>query len=175
MADKYDDLQPDSNMRRLPGWGRGTPTPAPLVPKWAGQFDTHDAWVACATARLTGAAGSVGQDVPAICVDAKGRRCNVGRDFARARDEGAFPVRYFWECEPLPALAQAVVTGWQAAHECMLAVEYAANLDDSDDARGQFIRRFVARDLPDLLAKYPEYAAWRSERLKGTDHAPTHP
>ncbi len=97
---KYDDLPADSNMARLPGWGRGTPTPAPLVPKWAGQFDTHDAWVACATARLTGAVGSVGQDVPPICVDAKGRRCNVGRDFARARDEGAFPVRYFWECEP---------------------------------------------------------------------------
>jgi hypothetical protein len=32
----------------------------------------------------------------AFCVDAQGRRCNVGKDFMRARDEGTFPVRYFW-------------------------------------------------------------------------------
>jgi hypothetical protein len=41
----------------------------------------------------------MGERVGAICVDALGRRCNIGADFARARDEGAFPVRYFWECE----------------------------------------------------------------------------
>lgn len=29
----------------------------------------------------------------AECYDAKGRRCRIGKDFARARDEGAFPVR----------------------------------------------------------------------------------
>ena len=29
----------------------------------------------------------------ATCVDAKGRICHLGRDFARARDEGAFPVK----------------------------------------------------------------------------------
>lgn len=160
MADKYDDLQPDSNMRRLPGWGRGTLTPAPLVPKWAGQFDTHDAWVACATARLTGAVGSVGQDVPPICVDAKGRRCNVGRDFARGRDEGAFPVRYFWECEPGPT----------PEREAFLAVEYAANhIVDYGGERGDFVYDFVANDLPDFLRRWPDYANWRSERL-GADH-----
>lgn len=148
-------MPPDSNMQRLPGWGRDPATAAPLVPKWAGQFDRFDTWVACATARLTGAVGSVGQDVPAICVDAKGRRCNVGRDFARARDEGAFPVRYFWECEPANP----------AAAEALLAVEYAANLDDSDDARGYFIRNFVEIDLPALLCEFPEYAAWRAERV----------
>ena len=29
--------------------------------------------------------------------DAQGRRCITQQDFARARDEGAFPVRYRWE------------------------------------------------------------------------------
>lgn len=107
-------LTPDSNMTRLPGWGRGSASPAPLAPKWAGQFDTFDAWVATATARLTGATGSLGQDVPAICVDAKGRRCNIGRDFHRARDENAFPVRYFWECQPLPVgSAETDAFEWQ--------------------------------------------------------------
>ena len=37
----------------------------------------------------------MGEDVRAICVDALGRRCNIGADFARARDEGAFPVPLF--------------------------------------------------------------------------------
>lgn len=74
-------------------------TPCELVPSWAGEFRDFNDWVSFATARLTGAVGSVGQDVPPICVDALGRRCNVGADFMRARDEGAFPVRYFWECK----------------------------------------------------------------------------
>ncbi|MGO4338976.1 hypothetical protein AB4037_29080 [Labrys sp. KB_33_2] len=39
--------------------------------------------------------GSVGEEIGTICIDAQGRRCNVGKDFARARDEGAFPIRYF--------------------------------------------------------------------------------
>lgn len=70
-----------------------------LKPKWEGQFDTFEKWVARAHILLPGRKGSVGQDLPAICVDALGRRCHVGKDFMRARDEGAFPVRFFWECE----------------------------------------------------------------------------
>ena len=73
--------------------------PTPLEgyqPAWAGQFDTFDDWVSHATSALAGETGSVGEKVSAFCVDAKGRRCNVGADFMRARDEGAFPVRYFW-------------------------------------------------------------------------------
>lgn len=75
-------------------------TPCDLKPRWAGEFRDHADWVNFASKRLTGARGSMGQEVGAICVDALGRRCAIGADFARARDEDAFPVRYFWECEP---------------------------------------------------------------------------
>lgn len=68
-------------------------------PNWAGQFDTFDDWVNHATRRLTGRVGSVGEELRPICVDTLGRRCHVGKDFMRARDEGTFPVRYFWDCE----------------------------------------------------------------------------
>lgn len=70
-----------------------------LRPAWEGQFDTFGQWVAWASSWLTGRTGSVGEPLPAICVDAKGRRCHVGKDFMRARDEDAFPVRFFWECK----------------------------------------------------------------------------
>ena len=78
--------------------------PTPLIgfqPAWAGQFDDFDAWVNHATRALTGETGSVGENLAAFCVDAKGRRCHVGADFMRARDEDAFPVRYFWTFAPL--------------------------------------------------------------------------
>jgi hypothetical protein len=32
----------------------------------------------------------------AICFDAKGRYCYNGGCFMRARDEGAFPIRWLW-------------------------------------------------------------------------------
>lgn len=76
-------------------------TPARLEPHWAGEFkDFHD-WVSFASQRLTGVTGSVGEEVRAICVDAIGRRCQVGADFTRAREQGTFPVRYFWDMRPV--------------------------------------------------------------------------
>lgn len=80
------------------GWPRAA-TPCDLKPKWAGEFRSFNDWVSFAGPRLTGAYGSLGQEVPPICVDALGRRCHCGKDFMLARDEDAFPVRYFWECE----------------------------------------------------------------------------
>lgn len=80
--------------------------PTPLIgyePEWAGQFDTFYNWVDHASRALTGVRGSVGEALGAICIDAKGRRCNVGKDFQRARDEGAFPIRYFWTFRPTSA------------------------------------------------------------------------
>ena len=55
---------------------------------WHGEFGTYDEW-----ARL-------GPQPPyraATFFDAHGRRCITQRDFARARDDRAFPVRYRWE------------------------------------------------------------------------------
>lgn len=80
-------------------WPRAA-TPCNLVPRWAGEFKSHADWVSFATHRLTGVYGTMGEAVSAICVDAFGRRCNIGADFRRAEEEGAFPIRYFWECEP---------------------------------------------------------------------------
>lgn len=76
-------------------------TPTDLVPAWAGEFRDFDDWVSKATNRLTGTYDPMmGNEVSAICVDAFGRRCTVGGHFRRAKEEGAFPVRFFWDCEP---------------------------------------------------------------------------
>jgi len=55
---------------------------------WHGEFGSYDEW-----ARL-------GPQPPyrtATFFDAQGRRCITQHDFARARDDSAFPVRYRWE------------------------------------------------------------------------------
>jgi hypothetical protein len=64
------------------------------VPKWAGEFTSHQQWVNKAQSWLK----SPGYK-PAICVDAKNRRCVIGADMKRAHEENAFPVRYFWDFE----------------------------------------------------------------------------
>lgn len=75
-------------------------TPCSLVPAWAGEFRDFDDWVSKATTRLTGTYDPLtGREVSSICIDALGRRCTLGAHFMRARDEGAFPVRFFWDCE----------------------------------------------------------------------------
>jgi hypothetical protein len=103
------------NVSEPTSWPRSA-TPCDLVPAWAGEFRDFDDWVNFATHRLTGATGTRRQNVPAICVDSLGRRCTIGSDFMRARDEGAFPVRYFWECRaPDPAPAPSVAMEAHAA------------------------------------------------------------
>src|SRR5258705_11968068 len=55
---------------------------------WDGEFGSYDEW-----ARL-------GPQPPyrtATFIDAQGRGCVTQHDFARARDDRAFPVRYRWE------------------------------------------------------------------------------
>jgi len=78
--------------------------PTPLedyAPDWAGQFDSFEDWVNHAARALGNVHGSVGELLPPCCIDAAGRRCHVGKDFMRARDEGTFPIRYFWEFKAL--------------------------------------------------------------------------
>lgn len=86
-------------------WVNPTPLPSCFRPKIAGQFDTFEDWANHAPRALVGETGSVGEHLGAFCIDAKGRRCNSGRDFMRARDEGAFPIRYFWHFEPVEAVS----------------------------------------------------------------------
>lgn len=55
-------------------------------------FTDFDNW--CDTARVKFAqAGMTWKDV--LCVDAFGRICLKGKEFMRARDEGAFPVTVY--------------------------------------------------------------------------------
>lgn len=76
-------------------------TPTDLVPAWAGEFKDINDWIAFASKRLTGVYHPVTDaQIPAICVDALGRRCHCGADFQRADREAAFPVRYFWDMRP---------------------------------------------------------------------------
>ena len=90
-------------------WPRAA-SPCEMVPLWAGEFASHADWVNFATKRLVGTTGTHGVDAKAICVDALGRRCLGGADMARARDEDAFPVRYFFECLPAPSPWQPIET-----------------------------------------------------------------
>lgn len=71
------------------------------------RFDTFDQWVNKASSWLTSHAdynntehgeikGWRGHHFAAMCFDAKGRRCRMGSDFHRARDENAFPVWWIW-------------------------------------------------------------------------------
>jgi hypothetical protein len=78
-------------------WPRAA-TPCDPVPQWEGEFKDHGDWVSFASQRLQVAEDSNGYPLSAICVDTLGRRCANGGDFMRARDEGTFPVRYFWDC-----------------------------------------------------------------------------
>lgn len=76
-------------------------TPTDLTPAWAGEFASFDDWVSKATTRLTGTYDpKMGVELPAICIDNVGRRCTMGGHFMRARDEGTFPIRFFWDFAP---------------------------------------------------------------------------
>lgn len=70
-------------------------------------FETFQTWVNKASSWLTRHPRYDGKKFRAICVDAKGRRCQIGADFMRARDEDAFPVRWLWpDQDGAAALAQ---------------------------------------------------------------------
>lgn len=55
------------------------------------QFATFNEWVNRASLFLTSHPQYNGQEFRAVCFDAKGRLCRIGRDFMRARDEKTFP------------------------------------------------------------------------------------
>jgi hypothetical protein len=53
-----------------------------------GEFLSFEQWVNKATSWIGG--------TNPLCVDAQERICRSGGDMMRARDEGAFPVRFWW-------------------------------------------------------------------------------
>jgi len=56
-----------------------------------GEFESYEEW-----ARL----GPLPPYRSAIFIDARGRRCLTLKDFVRAREDGAFPMAYFWQAPP---------------------------------------------------------------------------
>jgi hypothetical protein len=54
-----------------------------------GQFTNYQQWVNKARSWIG--------DTNALVADAKGRICRIGLDMMRARDEGAFPVRFWFD------------------------------------------------------------------------------
>lgn len=109
-------VEPVPSLRYPTGWPRAA-TPCDLVPLWAGEFKSHSDWVNFATQRLTGCRHKYGHEVNAICVDSFGRRCTCGGDMKRAEQEGAFPVRYFWECTPAKAIEAQRAETQGSVHE----------------------------------------------------------
>jgi hypothetical protein len=71
---------------------------AALTPNWAGEFKSFEDWLNRAEEALRSP-----EYRRAVCVDTIGRRCAIGKDFIRARDEKTYPVRYFWDCQPRDA------------------------------------------------------------------------
>lgn len=72
-----------------------------LVPKFAGEFTSYQQWVNKGSSWLASP-----EHRRAMCIDAIGRRVAIGADFMRAREEGTFPVYFFWECE-LPIVPES--------------------------------------------------------------------
>ena len=59
------------------------------------EFTTFQQWLDKARAWFPSYGVAGGQHV---CLDAKGRICNIGKHFMQARDEDAFPVRVYSTC-----------------------------------------------------------------------------
>ena len=67
-----------------------------LEPMWAGQFDSFEDWTRLKSRVID--PRQFGQQP--VYIDARGRVCRIARDFERARDDRAFPVRYFFGFGP---------------------------------------------------------------------------
>jgi hypothetical protein len=56
------------------------------------RFVSYGDWVSNATKRFQQSGRT---DRSVLCIDTKGRICNTTREFTRARDEDAFPVKAY--------------------------------------------------------------------------------
>ncbi len=79
-----------------------------LRPKILGKFINYADWVNRGSKELSHFKHEYGHKIDAVCMDAVGRRCTCGGDFARAEKEGTFPVYYFIECEVKLSPVQAL-------------------------------------------------------------------
>jgi hypothetical protein len=79
-----------------------------------GQFASFTQWVNKATSWIGG--------TNPLCADARGRICRNGADMMRARDEDAFPARYWFD--EGPRVAPKDRREDQAAHHKAMKLQY---------------------------------------------------
>lgn len=89
------------------------------------RFETFQTWVNKASSWLC----RRGNSDRAICFDARGRRCRIGDNFMRARDESAFPVDWVWESE-----IGDLVVALRAAHSALEQIEQQIDYGQIDAA-----------------------------------------
>lgn len=93
--------------------------PKPFIPIAGQYFPTFIHWVNRASRDLTchteynnteggDKKGWRGYHFTTMCFDQKGRRCRIGADFHRARDEGAFPIWWIWPDQIYDMIASVV-------------------------------------------------------------------
>ncbi len=68
------------------------------------QFDSFQEWVNKASSWLTRHPRYHERFYKVVCFDTKGRRCQIGKDFMRADEEGTFPIRWWWPDQPIEEL-----------------------------------------------------------------------
>lgn len=107
--------------------GSGT-EPVRIAPPFGDQrFDSFDQWVAYASSWLTchidynntehgDDKGWRGNHFTALCFDSLGRRCRIGSDMHRARDEGAFPVWWVWPDQIVELVSRKALSPRSARH-----------------------------------------------------------
>jgi len=92
------------------------------------QFDSFQQWVNKASSWLTRHADYSDNPMSpfrAICFDAQGRLCRTGRDFMRARDSDAFPIRWVWPDQMAVYMAEIPSKEWPPTFELGPGQHYA--------------------------------------------------
>jgi hypothetical protein len=122
------------------------------------RFDTYVQWRDEASSWL----GRRGPQEKAVCLDVRHRPCVVEADFARARDEGEFPVRWLWP-EDVAALAAA-----QASECCVPRLdEPSFVLLGRDPQAPDLVERWAAdREITDPSGPKPAMAREVAARMR---------
>jgi hypothetical protein len=122
------------------------------------RFDTYAQWVDKAPSWL----GQRGPHEKAICLDSRNRLCAIAPDFARARDEEAFPVRWLWP-EDVATLAVAL------ASECCVPRQGEPSfvLLGRDPQAPDLVERWAAdREITDPSGPKPAMAREVAARMR---------
>lgn len=97
------------------------------------QFDSFDEWENRAELWL-------GVDIPwATCIDARDRIVKSRGDFTRARDENAFPVRWYWSGQTIKLVRERC---WQPIGTAPMVDHGVLLLLDCDGAKAMIVASY---------------------------------